>query len=52
MTNSPNIYFFREFRQNGAFAGNSPSFNKVFSTLDPTNLQFVAVYDVVSILPW
>ncbi|MHB8519117.1 MAG: FG-GAP-like repeat-containing protein [Limisphaerales bacterium] len=51
VTNPPNAYTFREFRQNGAFAGNSASFNKSFSTLDPTNLQFVASYDTVSLLP-
>ena len=51
ITNPPNIYNFREFRVNGTLAGKSPSFNKTFSTLDPTNLQYVAYYDTVSILP-
>ena len=51
VTNSPNIYNFRQFQLNGAPAGNSASFNKTFSTLDPTNIQYVAVYDTVSILP-
>ncbi|MCL5096183.1 MAG: hypothetical protein M1608_01345, partial [Candidatus Omnitrophica bacterium] len=51
ITNPPNIYNFREFRLNGAQAGTSASFNKTFSTIDPTNMQFVAYYDTVSILP-
>ena len=51
VTNQGNIYTFREFRLNGAFAGNGASFIKTFSTLDPTNMQFVAFYDVVSVKP-
>ncbi|HET7625544.1 MAG TPA: FG-GAP-like repeat-containing protein, partial [Verrucomicrobiae bacterium] len=51
ITNAPDIYNFREFRVNGAFAGNEASFDKTFSTLDATNLQYVAFYDATSILP-
>lgn len=51
ITNPPNIYTFREFQLNGALAASSTSFNKTFSTLDPTNMNYVAVYDVRSILP-
>ena len=36
VTNPPSLYTFKEFRLNGAFAGNAPSFIKSFSTLDPT----------------
>ncbi len=51
VTNPPNIYNFKQYQLNGAPAGASPSFNKTFTTLDPTNMQYVAVYDTVSILP-
>jgi hypothetical protein len=51
ITNAPNLYTFRQFQLNGTLAGNNPSFNKTFSTLDPTNMQYVAVYDTRSILP-
>ncbi|MBI5387108.1 MAG: VCBS repeat-containing protein [Verrucomicrobia bacterium] len=51
VTNPPSIFNFKEWRLNGAFAGSSASFSKGFTTLDPTNMQFVAVYDTVSILP-
>lgn len=51
VTNAPTRYAFREFRLNGSFAGTGPSFAKTFSTLDPTNLQYVAFYDTFSILP-
>ncbi len=51
VTNPPNIYNFKQFTLNGAPAGNSASFSKTFSTLDPTNMQYVAMYDTVSILP-
>ncbi|MGA2863269.1 MAG: FG-GAP-like repeat-containing protein [Verrucomicrobiota bacterium] len=51
VTNPPNIYNFRQFRLNGTLAGASASFSKTFSTLDPTNMQYLAFYDAVSILP-
>jgi hypothetical protein len=51
ITNPPNIYNFRQFRLNGALAGSSRTINKTFSTLDPTNMQYIAHYDTISILP-
>lgn len=51
VTNPPNIYNFKQYQLNGAPAGNAPDFAKTFSTLDPTNMQYVAVYETVSILP-
>ncbi len=51
VTNPPNIYNFKQFTLNGAPAGVTASFAKSFSTLDPTNMQYVALYDPVSILP-
>jgi len=51
VTNPPSRYAFREFRLNGSLAGGSASFSKTFSTLDPTNMQYVAFYDTFSILP-
>ncbi|MBI3867281.1 MAG: VCBS repeat-containing protein [Verrucomicrobia bacterium] len=51
ITNSPTLFSFREFRLNGAPNGLSPSFSKTFSTLDPSNIQYVAYYDSNSLLP-
>ena len=51
ITNPPNVYNFKEFRLNGVTAGNTATFQKTFSTLDPVNMQYVAVYDTISILP-
>lgn len=51
VTNPPSLYSFREFRLNGVFAGNDASFSKTFSTLDPTNLEYVAHYDSASLRP-
>ena len=51
VTNPPSIYNFRQFQLNGSPSGNNASFGKTFSTLDPTNVQFIAFYDTVSILP-
>jgi len=51
VTNPPNLYTFREWRGNGSFVSGNANFNKTFSTLDPTNLQFIAHYDAVTILP-
>ena len=51
LTNSPTLFTFREFRLNGSPAGSVPSLNKTFSTLDPSNLQYVAYYDSNSLLP-
>ncbi|MBL9167077.1 MAG: VCBS repeat-containing protein [Verrucomicrobiales bacterium] len=51
LTNSPTLFTFREFRLNGSPAGSTRSFSKTFSTLDPTNLQYIAYYDSNSLLP-
>ena len=51
ITNSPYIYNFRQFQLNGAPLSGGSSLTKTFSTLDPTNLQYVAVYSASSILP-
>jgi len=51
VTNPPTIYKFKEFQLSGTVVSSSPSFTKTFSTLDSTNLTYVAVYDSVSILP-
>ncbi|HTI72392.1 MAG TPA: fibronectin type III domain-containing protein [Candidatus Limnocylindria bacterium] len=51
VTNAPNVYTFREFRVNGTLAGTSTTVHKLFSTVDPTNLVFVAYYDSISIKP-
>ncbi|HZM01547.1 MAG TPA: Ig-like domain-containing protein [Candidatus Saccharimonadales bacterium] len=48
---SPNIYTFQEFTLSNTLASYANSFGKTFSTLDPTNLQYVAVYAASSILP-
>ncbi len=45
------LYTFREFRLNGAFLGTDPTVLKTFSTTDPVNMDYVAVYDSSSILP-
>ncbi|MGH7952409.1 MAG: beta strand repeat-containing protein, partial [Limisphaerales bacterium] len=51
VTLSPYIYTFHEFQLNGTLAGNNASISKTFSTLDPTQMDYVAVYDTKSILP-
>jgi hypothetical protein len=51
VTNPPTRYAFREFRLNGSLLGKNASFSKTFTTLDPTNMQYVAHYDAFSILP-
>lgn len=51
ITNPPNIYAFQQFQLNGSFLGNSASFTKTFSTLDPGSMQYVAVYGATTILP-
>ncbi len=51
VTNSPDIYTFQQFTLSNTLASSANSFNKTFSTLDPTNLQYVAVYGAQSILP-
>jgi hypothetical protein len=51
ITNPPNLYVFNEWRANGALVSSTADFTKTFSTFDPTNIQFVAHYDTLTILP-
>ena len=51
VTIAPYIYTFHQFRLNGTLAGNNPSITKTFSTLDPTEMDYVAEYDTKGILP-
>src|ERR1019366_8742108 len=51
ITNPPNIYIFQQFTLSNTVVSTSASFSKTFSTLDATNLQYVAVYGARTILP-
>ena len=51
VTNPPNYYLFRQFSLSNTVAGTNTTLAKTFSTLDPTNLQYVAVYATLPILP-
>ncbi|HNU51307.1 MAG TPA: CARDB domain-containing protein [Verrucomicrobiota bacterium] len=51
VTNPPTLHTFREFRLNGAPAGTAARFSKTLTELDPTNMNYVAVYDSASWLP-
>ncbi|WCJ60887.1 FG-GAP-like repeat-containing protein [Fontisphaera persica] len=51
VTNPPNIYLFREWRLSNVVVSASRTFNRLFTTQDPTNLHYVAHYDSVSIQP-
>ncbi|MDW8310026.1 MAG: CARDB domain-containing protein, partial [Verrucomicrobiales bacterium] len=52
VTNAPPDYYaFKRFTLNGALFGTSPSFQKTFATTDPTNLLFVAEYELVDRTP-
>ncbi len=51
ITNPPDYYYFSQYTLSNTVASASASFSKTFSTLDPTNLQYVAVYAAQSILP-
>ena len=51
ITNPPNIFTFQQFTLSNTVVSGAASFNKTFSTLDATNLQYVAVYGVRTILP-
>ncbi|MGA2660493.1 MAG: CARDB domain-containing protein, partial [Verrucomicrobiota bacterium] len=44
-------YFFQEFVLTNAVVSTSASFTRVFSTVDPTNLEYVAVYARLGITP-
>jgi hypothetical protein len=51
ITLEPNNYTFKRWTLNGANFTNSPSFTKIFSTTDLTNMSFVAEYNSKSIRP-
>ena len=51
ITNAPFIYTFQQYTVSNVVVSFSPSFSKTFSTLDQTNLQYVAVYTARAILP-
>ncbi len=51
ITNAPYLYTFRQFQINGAPVSGGASFTRTFSTLDPPEMNFVAVYDRVTLLP-
>lgn len=51
ITNSPFVYTFHQYTLSNTVANTNASFSKLFSTLDPTNLQYIAVYDAKNILP-
>jgi hypothetical protein len=51
VTNPPNYYYFSQFTLSNTVASASAAFAKTFSTLDPTNLQYVAVYTAQTIVP-
>jgi hypothetical protein len=51
LTNGANIYTFLEFRINGGAVSANSTYTKTFSTLDPANMQLVAVYQAQSIRP-
>ncbi|MCS7091075.1 MAG: CARDB domain-containing protein [Verrucomicrobiota bacterium] len=52
ITNAPpDYYIFRRFLLNGALFGTNSTFQKTFATTDPTNMHFVAVYELVDATP-
>ncbi len=51
VTNPPNLYTFQEFTLSNSVVSFSTNFSKTFSTVDPTNLQYIAVYSGTSIRP-
>jgi choice-of-anchor C domain-containing protein len=51
VTNSPFFYTFEQFTLSNTVVSTNASFDKTFSTLDATNLQYVAVYKAMTILP-
>jgi hypothetical protein len=44
-------YFFREFVLTNTVVSTNASFTKIFSTVDPTNLEYVAVYASLGLTP-
>ncbi len=51
ITNPPSLYTFRHLRQDSTVIATTPAYTKTFTTVDPTNVTFTAVYDVRSIAP-
>ena len=51
VTNAPSVYAFKQFTLNGSLFGTSASFLKTFATTDPTNMAFVAEYQLVDLTP-
>ncbi len=51
VTNGPSVYVFRYFTLNGSEITTSSSISKTFTTLDPANLSYVAVYTARSVRP-
>ena len=51
VTNPPVLYTFQKFTLSNTLVTVNSTFSKTFSTLDGTNLQYVAVYAASSILP-
>ena len=51
LTNAPYVYTFQQFTLSNTVVGTNANFSKTFSTLDATNLLYVAVYSTRTILP-
>ena len=51
VTLGPDNYTFKQFTLSNTVVSTSNAFSKTFSTLDATNLEYVAVYTASSILP-
>jgi hypothetical protein len=51
LTNPPNIYTFKQYTLSNTIVSTNASFSYTFSTLDPTNLLYQAVYSVRTIQP-
>jgi CARDB/Divergent InlB B-repeat domain/Bacterial Ig-like domain len=51
ITNPPTLYTFQYITLNNAVVSFSTNYSKTFSTVDPTNFQYVAVYSGQSIRP-
>jgi hypothetical protein len=50
-TNSGTLYFFQEFTSGTNVVSTSATFTKTFSTVDPPDIQYVAVYVALPLLP-
>ncbi len=51
VTLAPYLYVFQKFTLSNTLVSTSTSFSKTFATTDPTNLQYVAVYGRLDVLP-